>query len=147
MKQDPFVLERNLQAPADLVWQALTDNSKMKEWYFDLEQFEAEVGFEFEFYGGTDQKKYLHHCKITEVIPGKKLTYSWSYDGYAGESFVTFELFPEGDSTRLKLTHAGLETFPADNPDFAKENFVAGWNEIIGTSLKKYVEKGNSLQS
>ena len=146
MKQDPFVLERNLHAPAELVWQALTDNSKMKEWYFDLEQFKPEVGFEFEFSAGSDEKKYLHRCKITEVIPGKKLTYSWSYKGYSGESFVTFELFPEGENTRLKLTHAGLETFPVDNPDFAKENFVAGWTQIIGTSLKEYVEKSNSLQ-
>jgi hypothetical protein len=33
-----------------------------------------------------------------------------------------------------------LETFPA-NPDFAKENFSKGWNQIIGTSLKEFLEK------
>jgi hypothetical protein len=41
----------------------------------------------------------------------------------------------------LKLTHEGLETFPASNTDFAKENFVAGWTHIVGTSLKEFVEK------
>ncbi len=63
-----------------------------------------------------------------------------SSDLYTGESFVTFELFNEGDKTKLKITHAGLETFP-DNPDFAKHNFEAGWTHIIGTSLTEYLEK------
>jgi hypothetical protein len=27
------------------------------------------------------------------------------------------------------------------NPDFGRENFVVGWNWIIGTSLKEYLEK------
>ncbi len=85
--------------------------------------------------------RYLHLCKITEVIPRKKLQYSWRYDGYEGNSFVTFELFAEGNKTRLKLTHEGLETFPISNPDFAKENFVEGWTYLIGTSLKEFAEK------
>jgi uncharacterized protein YndB with AHSA1/START domain len=83
----------------------------------------------------------LHLCKITEVVIGKKLSYSWRYDGYEGNSFVTFELFPEGNKTRLKLTHKGLETFPINNPDFAKENFIDGWTYITGTSLKEFLEK------
>ena len=84
-------------------------------------------------------QKYLHLCKVVEVVEGKKIAYTWKYDGYAGESKVTFELFEEGNKTRLKLTHEGLETFPADNKDLAKENFVAGWTEIIGTSLKNFL--------
>lgn len=54
---------------------------------------------------------------------------------------MTFELFEEGDKTRLKLTHEGLETFPADKPDFARESFAAGWTQIVGSSLKEFVEK------
>ena len=70
----------------------------------------------------------------------KKLKYSWQYRDYEGLSFVTFELFAEGDKTRLKLTHEGLETFPAIK-DFARESFEGGWNYIIGKSLKEYMEK------
>jgi uncharacterized protein YndB with AHSA1/START domain len=140
MTHEAFILERSFQAPAQLVWQALTNKDKMKQWYFDLEAFKPEVGFEFQFYGQKDEIKYLHLCKITEVIPGEKLAYSWRYAGYPGVSEVIFELFPEGEKTRLKLTHKGLESFPADNPDFGKENFESGWNYIIGTSLKNFVE-------
>jgi hypothetical protein len=28
-----------------------------------------------------------------------------------------------------------------NNPDFDKKNFMAGWTQIIGTSLKDFVEK------
>jgi len=76
------------------------------------------------------------------VIPNKKLSYSWRYDGYPGDSYVTFELFEEGDKTRLKLTHEGIESFGTDNPDFARENFDAGWTHLISTAIKEFVEKG-----
>lgn len=141
MKSEPFVIERTYDAPVEKVWEAITNKDQMKQWYFDLPQFKAEVGTEFQFTGGTEEQKFLHLCKVTEVEKGRKLTYSWRYDGYEGNSFVTFELFPEGNKTRLKLTHAGLETFPADTTAFARENFVMGWTELIGTSLKEFLEK------
>lgn len=140
MSNEPFVIERTFNAPVEKVWKAITDKEEMKQWYFDLADFKPEIGFEFQFEGGPDDRKYLHLCKVTEAIQNKKLTYSWRYDGYEGNSFVTFELFPEGEKTKLKLTHTGLETFPA-NPDFAKENFVQGWTHIIGKSLQEYLEK------
>ena len=37
---------------------------------------------------------------------------------------------------------AGLETFPADNPSFARTSFAGGWTYITDTSLKNYLEKG-----
>jgi len=141
MKNEPIILERTFNAPADKVWKALTNIDQKRQWYFQLEDFKAEPGFEFQFEGGPDDRKYLHKCRITEVVPGKKLKYSWRYEGYEGNSFVTFELIPEGNKTRLTLTHEGLETFPMNNPDFDKKNFMSGWTQIIGTSLKDFVEK------
>jgi len=141
MSSDQFVIERTYDAPIAKVWKAITDKDEMKKWYFDLAAFEAEVGFEFQFLGGSEEKKYLHLCKVTDVVPGKKITYSWRYDGYEGISYVTFELFDENNKTRLKLTHEGLQTFPKDNADFAKTSFAAGWTYILGTSLKQYVEQ------
>lgn len=141
MSATPFIIERTYNAPAEKVWSAITDRDEMQQWYFNLAAFKPEVGFEFSFTGGSEQMTYIHLCKITEVIPGSKLTYSWRYEGYEGNSFVTFELFPEGDKTRLVLTHEGLESFPAGNPDFAASSFAAGWTMIIGTSLANYLEK------
>lgn len=139
---EPIVIEQTYNASAEKVWQALTDTNQMKKWYFNLAAFKPEVGFQFQFEGGSETRKFLHLCEVTEVIPGQKLTYSWRYDGFAGNSFVTFGLFPEGEKTRLKLTHAGLETFPANEPALAKANFETGWQHIIGVSLKQFLEGG-----
>lgn len=141
METAPFTIERTYRAPVEKVWAAITDKDQMREWYFDLAEFKPEVGFEFEFYGGSEEEQYMHKCRITAVEVGRKLAYSWRYENFPGSSVVTFELFPEGDNTRLKLTHEGLETFPADKKDFARSSFTAGWTEIIGTALKNYVEK------
>ncbi len=141
MEGTPLVIERSYDAPVELVWQAISDNSQMKQWYFDIEAFKPEVGFEFQFYGGSEEKRYLHLCKVTEVIPLKKLAYSWSYKDYPGYSVVTFELFAEGKGTRLKLTHTGLDSFPKNNPDFAINSFTEGWTMILGKLLKEFVEK------
>jgi uncharacterized protein YndB with AHSA1/START domain len=141
MKNEPFVIERTLNATPERVWKAITDKDQMKQWYFDLAEFKPEVGFEFTFKGGSEEKTYVHLCKVTKAEPGKLLQYSWRYDEYPGNSIVTFELFPEGDKTRLKLTHEGLETFPTDNKDFARSSFEAGWTYIIGKSIVEYFDK------
>ncbi len=142
MNHIPFTLERTYNAPVSKVWHALTDKEAMKKWYFDITGFKPEVGFEFQFYGqGKEGEQYLHLCKVTEVVKERKLQYSWRYDGYEGISFVSFELFAEGDKTRVKLTHEGLENFPViPNNAFAKENFAEGWTSLIGTSLKDFTE-------
>lgn len=144
---EALVKEIHLTAPASKIWKAITDKTQMKEWYFDLAEFKAEPGFTFEFDGGTEEHIYTHICNVTEVIPEQKLAYSWRYKGYEGDSLVSFELSEEANGTLLRLTHSGLETFPADNPDFARKNFEAGWNEIIGTLLKEYVETARIVLS
>ncbi len=141
MNNEPYIIERILNAPITHVWKAITDEHEMRQWYFDLPGFKAEVGYKFQFTAGADCKFYVHNCEVTEVIPVSKIAYTWSYDGYEGNSLVTWELFDEGGKTRLKLTHSGLETFPASNPDLAKTNFIAGWTDIIGRSLVAFVEK------
>lgn len=141
MNTQPFIIERTYNAPVDKVWKALTDKDEMKKWYFDLAEFKPEVGFEFRFYGqGHKGEQYLHLCKITEVITGKKLAYTWRYKDHPGDSVVSFELFAEGNKTTVKLTHEGLETFAQNNADFARKSFAEGWTYIVGKSLKEFVE-------
>lgn len=139
-EDQPLVLERTLNAPAERVWRALADKDEMKRWYFDPKEFRPDVGFRFQFTAGEEGGvQYVHHCEIKEVIPGKKLVHSWRYEGYEGDSQVTFELFPEGNQVRLKLTHERLETFPRI-PAFARTKFMEGWKQTIGSSLKEFVE-------
>ena len=141
MKAEPLVKEVTIKATPARIWKAITDKNEMKQWYFDLADFKAVVGFEFSFEGGPPEKVFNHLCEVTEVVPQKKLTYSWRYEGYAGISHVTFEILPQGETTLLRLTHTGIETFPADTADFKRENFNMGWTQLIQTQLKEYAEK------
>jgi uncharacterized protein YndB with AHSA1/START domain len=136
---EPLVIERTLAAPAAAVWRAITDAREMKHWYFDLERFLPEAGFKFEFTVEHEGNRYCHQCQVTEVIPQKRLAYTWRYEGHPGDSLVSFDLFAQGNTTRLKLTHVGLESFPV-MPQFDRKNFAAGWTQLIGTSLKEFAE-------
>ena len=139
---EPLFIERIFNAPVANVWKALVNVEEMRRWYFDLKGFRPEAGFEFRFVVEHEGHTYDHRCKVTEVIPQKKIAYAWRYHGHEGDSLVTFELFAEGNKTKLKLTHEGLETFPK-TPAFARKNFMQGWTQLVGTSLKDFVENAD----
>lgn len=143
MSAKPIKIVEIFDTSIDKVWYALTTKEAFDKWYFDIENFVPEVGFEFEFYGGS----YLHHCKIVEIIPQTKLVYTWKYPVYDGNSVVTFMLEKLEDDivpqTKLTLVHEGIETFPPEDKNFSRESFEAGWTEIIRISLKNYLE-GNT---
>jgi uncharacterized protein YndB with AHSA1/START domain len=147
---DAVIVERTLNAPVARVWKALTDVDQMRAWFlpcwrqqeWSQPEFKPEVGFEFEFVVEHEGNRYHHLCRVTEVIPQKKIAYTWRYKGEPGDSLVTIELFPESHMTRLRLTHEGLETFP-QKPAYARKNFETGWTRLIGTELKNFVERSS----
>ena len=143
---EAVVIERTFNAPIAKVWRAITDVDQMRAWYFDLKEFKPEVGFEFEFSVEHEGMTYHHLCRVTEVVPQKKIAYTWRYKGEPGDSLVTLELFAEDDNTRVKLTHTGIETFPK-TPAYARKNFESGWSAIIGTELKQFVEQSKKGKS
>jgi len=138
---EAILIDRTLNAPVERVWEALNDVDQIRHWYFDLKEFKPKAGFEFEFVVEHEGHSYHHLCRVTEVIPQRKLAYTWRYKGERGDSLVTFELFAEGEKTRLKLTHTGIETFPK-TPAYARKNFEAGWTGIA-TELENFLEGKN----
>jgi uncharacterized protein YndB with AHSA1/START domain len=135
---EPLVKEVILDAPLSRVWKALTDKDELKQWCFQMEAFKPEAGFEFQFYGEKEGHKFLHLCKVLEVEMEKKMKWLWTYKDVPGDTYVTFELFPQGSKTKLRLTHEGLEKLPQDE-NYARPNFVEGWNEILGQLLPKHL--------
>ena len=138
----PVVVERTFMAPRVKVWRALTDPAQMRAWYFpELQDFRAEVGFETAFVVHHHDKAFIHEWRVTEVIPGQKISYAWTFGGYPGSSLLTIELFEQLGMTWLRLTHSGIETFRGDLfPDLTKENFVDGWRAFIGKALSAYLK-------
>ena len=144
MESAPIIKETTVDAPIEKVWKALTVPAEMKKWYFDIPGFKPVVGHAFEFIAGDDKTKYRHLCKVKEVVIEKKIAYTWTYENFNADSLVTFELFEAGGNakTRVRLTHQGVEKFQTNDPNFRRESFDAGWTEIVGKQLKKYVEEG-----
>lgn len=136
-----LIIERDIDAPVSLVWKALTDYSLLKQWLPFFPDFKAVKGFTTQFTLGKDEEhQYKHEVEVLEVVPIKKLTYTWRYPDYTGNSNVTFSLSGNDAKTKVVLTHIITEDFLQDNLDFAKNNFLEGWTYTID-GLKKFVEK------
>jgi uncharacterized protein YndB with AHSA1/START domain len=138
----PIVVEETFKAPIDDVWKAIVDADQMRQWYFEtIADFEPEKGFETRFNVRAEGRDYLHLWKVTDVVPGKRITYDWRYGGYPGDSSLTWELSETPDGTKLTLTHDGIETFPNDDPLFSREACEEGWSYFIQKSLKAFLER------
>jgi len=136
----PITVEENFTASVDQVWKAITDVKEMRLWFFDnIESFNPEVGFETQFLVQVEDRKYTHCWKVIELIPNKKITYTWRYEEYQGDASVTFELFEKQDQVTLKLSLKVIEDFPSDIPEFTIESCQAGWNYFIGERLKEHM--------
>jgi len=137
----PIVVENLLNSEIEKVWSVITEKEHMVKWFFDnIPAFEAKVGFETRFDVSTGERTFPHFWRITEVDVPRKITYNWNYENYDGDSFVHFELFPEGQKTRIRLTAEVIEDFSDDIPEFRRESAVGGWNYFIGESLPKYID-------
>jgi len=135
----PLVFEYVYEYPITQVWESLTGEAAMRDWYFpQLISFKPEAGSDFVF--ANDGSSYQKEWRVTRVEKGSLLAHSWIYKGFSGKSEVTFELFDEGKKTKLVLTHTGLESFPSD-PHFARSRFENGWSQILGENLNSFLKR------
>ena len=138
---DNVKISVKVNAPLDKVWNAITNKEQMKNWYFDVPDFEPKIGNNFSFYGGDENEEYHHFCEIVDLIPNEKLKHSWTYPEISKEkTLVKWELKPENEGTIVTLTHKGLEAFEHLGENFKIHSFRKGWEDIVGKSLKEFVE-------
>lgn len=128
-----------LKKPAAKVWQALTDKQQMKEWYFDIPDFELKKGAVFNFYEPGGANLFHHQCTILEIVPEKKFSHTWTHtERSKGVSVVTWLLSDKEGITDVTLEHRGTENFADAGSEFAPENYQMGWNGFMAV-LKNYV--------
>ncbi|HMM04810.1 MULTISPECIES: SRPBCC family protein [unclassified Dysgonomonas] len=142
MNNIPIIIEEIYPEPLSKVWKAITDKNQMKEWYFTIEDFELREGAEFNFTVSFEDVIYHHRCVIKEIVPQKRFSHTWTHPSQSkGESVVTWDLQPVDNGTKVVLTHEGVENFADAGAGFSRENYVAGWEEISGTSLRNFLSK------
>jgi len=139
---EPIIVEESFHLSPEQIWQVITDKGQMKQWYFDIPDFELKVNSTFNFYEPGDAKRFHHRCTIKEIVPNRKLQYTWTHPSHSkGESLLTWEILPLGRYTLVKLTHSGIENFADAGDDFARENYKVGWQEIVDKSLREFLKK------
>jgi len=101
--------------PPQAVWEYLINPDLMEIWLMKTD-FKPVIGHEFEFktnphpdvdFGGT------FYCKVLELVPLKKLSYSWQCKSIAGvvniDSVVKWELQAKDNGTQLLLEHGDFK--------------------------------------
>lgn len=141
METLPFIIEAEYDVPVERVWKAIADPDDLRQWYFDLPSSSSKIGVPDEFEKAEEPDNITpDKCMAVEIIEGKKISYTWKYEVYPGNSLVTFELSGEGKKTKLLFTHQGLETYPVSNPELARDNIISGWRYMLDTAIKVFLE-------
>jgi len=102
------------QSPNE-VWEYLTQADLITLWLMP-NNFKPIPDYEFQFQTKTIVSLDLDgifHCRVLEIIPFKKLTYSWKGGSGNGvftlDTVVEWTLEKHGDGTKLLLKHSGFK--------------------------------------
>jgi uncharacterized protein YndB with AHSA1/START domain len=136
------VVERSFSKPASIVFAALSDPGKVRQWMGGGKHSEV-VEFEFDFCeGGRQILKYkmlpgtpiageiiTNDARFQYIVPGERIvTASTMKRGNRifSASQVTFELVPNDAGTDLIITHQGAFFEGSDGPAMREQ----GWNAL-----------------
>jgi uncharacterized protein YndB with AHSA1/START domain len=143
---DAVVVEIQIAAPPDRVFQALIDPQQATKWWrndaVSLEGFhlERKVGGRCGYQ--TDKvvdgvNKFRVEGKVLAYDPPRLLAYTWIanlHDDPSRRTEVRWELTAVKGGTQVKLTHSGLAQEPK-----SRAGYSSGWPDLLDR-LKKFVE-------
>jgi len=113
-------LERHLEDPPEIVWQALTDREQLRSWFpcdVIVDGGRWEVGAAITFPFPPEVLDLTLTGEVLEVDEPNVLAFTW------GDDSLRFELAADGDGTRLVL----IDELP---PEAAARN-AAGWESCL----------------
>ena len=148
LKEKPFlVLNRSYPVAPEKVWRAWTDPEAVKRWWgpgpddpVSLAQLDVRVGGRFRIvFGGPQGKEHEVQGVYKEVVPNRKLVFTWSWPRTTPEreSLVTivFKRAGAGEKagTELEFLHAQLFD------EAARDGHKRGWTESFA-KLEKFLQ-------
>ena len=134
LKEKPsLTLNRSYPVPPERVWRAWTDPQALKRWFgpggedpVSLAQLDVRVGGRFRIvFGGPDGKAHDVQGVYKEVVPNRKLVFTWTWPNSTPEreSVITIELRAAGRGTELVFRQ---EQF---SDSTVRDNHRRGWTE------------------
>lgn len=96
-----------LDAPADAVWTALTDDEALSDWFGGRVELDPVPGGGGRF---VDEGGAVRRALVEEVDAGRRLSFRWwaEDDDDGPISTVTFDLTERGGTTRVVVTERAL---------------------------------------
>jgi len=126
---DSVAFDFDLRHPPEKVWRALTDPVLLAEWLLPVIGLELEPGAAFTFktqpHPGWDGTV---HCRMLEIDPPRRLSYTWVVGDMVLDTVVTFTLTPTASGTRLSLVQSGFRPDQKQNLGGARY----GWQMMGG---------------
>lgn len=132
---ESLTLERTYKQTPEQVWAAWTDPAALMAWFYpgdaagvSIPRFDAKEGGELRVeFGKGDMGTPTAIGRFTQVVPGKKLAFTWNWMGQPEmpHSLVTLEIAKAPGGTKVTLRHDGLP-----NQDAAQRH-AHGWNGIL----------------
>jgi uncharacterized protein YndB with AHSA1/START domain len=133
-----LVVSRTYPASVERVFKAWTDANQLGQWFAPTDDYTTQasvdlrVGHEYRI-AMTHKGGNVHTIVGTyrTIDPPRKLVYTWRWDGAPSDTLVIIDFTPEGDATRVTITHEQfLDTETRD-----KHN--EGWNACLSRLEQK----------
>jgi glutathione S-transferase len=138
-------IKRFINAPRERVYAAWTDPVQLKEWWgpegVRTRKITADVRV-----GGAyrwdlinqDGEEMTVHGEYRELVPGKKVVFTWKWDDDEAwehrTSIVTVEFSDRDGGTEVRLSHVQLPS------EASRDRHNEGWNSVIDR-LEKFLNK------
>jgi len=137
-----FEKQIELNAPANKVWELLTDFPSYSTWNSFTPH--AEVDFvvngkvKLEVYFSPDSKPVIHRARISQLDPGRK--FAWKMDwGFLLRAERSQEIFPNGSGCTYKTTDVNTGLLAPLVQGFFAKKIQNGFDRLT-TDLKKQAE-------
>jgi uncharacterized protein YndB with AHSA1/START domain len=143
---DTIRLERLLDAPVEKVWRYLTEADLRREWF--MGGTDAQPDSEFELLNDHDNLSDEDVPYPDDYAPYKGMTWNekvvrfepphllaTTFQG-GKNGIVTYELTPEGERTRLVLTHSGITS------GTGAQDFGGGWTSHLAVLEARLAGRG-----
>jgi uncharacterized protein YndB with AHSA1/START domain len=128
LSETSLQLERSIPAAPEEVYAAWIDPKIMMRWYCPagftnvIHQADGRVGGGYRIeMRKPDGGVHLVHGTYKELVPAKRIVFTWRWETSELDTLVTVDLAPEGKGTKLTLTHEQL-------PDAkSRDSHAKGW--------------------
>jgi uncharacterized protein YndB with AHSA1/START domain len=142
-----FVIERDLDAPPDHVWHALSDSDARDQWFGGGPTFDTqEKSHDFRVGGGAIEDGRWHdgprsrfESTYTDIVAQQRIVFTydiWVDDQHLSTSLTTIAIEAEGDGTSLTYTEQGVHFDGLDSTE-GREQGTRGILDQLSNYLNK----------